>query len=304
LGFDILEVFEPYNKQVPKDNFVAAVRKAFQQAGLGRGKLKLAVEEKTLPLVVLRILTDEFPNVEIVEACPAVEIARRTKTKREIELLKNVAEVVNVGHKELMKLTREAGKHEFELWAAVTQAMHEYVGGKLFLSGELVCGPRNKTVAPGGPIDYVTKPGDLVEYDVSPRLNGYWADMANMMVVGAEPTEVQKKYARAARDSFYAGAEALRPGNRAKDVFEAARAAYEKYDLKLGHYIGHGIGTTVNEAPWFVPSDETILEAGMVVCIETGAYAEEASGKCEKTLIIREHGDPDIFPDFEWGIRI
>jgi Xaa-Pro aminopeptidase len=200
MDFSILEVFEPYNKQVPRDNFVATVRDAFQRTGLGSGKPKLAVEEKTLPLVVLRILMDEFPNVEIVEACHALEIARRTKTKREIELLKKVAEVVNVGHKELMKLTREAGKHEFELWAAVTQVMHEYVGGKLFLSGELVCGPRNKSVAPGGPIDYVTKPGDLVEYDVSPRLNGYWADMANVMVVKEVCTGSPRFVLRRCRD--------------------------------------------------------------------------------------------------------
>jgi Xaa-Pro aminopeptidase len=302
-GFGILEVFEPYNRQVPRDNFVAAVRQAFQRAGLGKGRPRVAVEEKTLPLAVWRVLMDEFPNVQIVEAYPGVEIARRTKTEREIRLLKEVAEVVNVAHKEIMKQTREAGKTEFELWAAVTQRMHEHVGGKFFLSGELVCGQRNKTVSPGGPIDYVTRPGDLVEFDISPRLNGYWADMANVMVVGAQPTEVQKKYARAARASFYAGADMLRPGKKAKDVFEAARAAYDKFGLKLGHYIGHGIGTTVNETPWFVPSDDTVLEAGMVVCIETGAYAEEASGKCEKMLMIRESGAPEIFPDFEWGIR-
>jgi hypothetical protein len=42
----------------------------------------------------------------------------------------------------------------------------------------------------------------------------------------------------------------------------------------------------------------------MVVCIETGAYAEEATGKCQKMLIIRENAAPEIFPDFEWGIRI
>jgi Xaa-Pro aminopeptidase len=111
-------------------------------------------------------------------------------------------------------------------------------------------------------------------------------------------------YARAARDSFYAGAEALRPGNRACDVYKAAARAYDKYGLKLGHYVGHGIGTTVNEAPWFVPSDETVIEPGMVVCIETGAYGEEATGKCEKMLIVRHDGGPEIFPDFEWGIQV
>ena len=99
--------------------------------------------------------------------------------------------------------------------------MHAAAGGKQLLTGELVCGPRNKTVAPGGPIDYVTQAGDLAEFDVSLRLKGYWADMANVTVIGAEPTEEQKKYARAARDSFYSAADVLRPGNRACDVFRS-----------------------------------------------------------------------------------
>ena len=303
-GFDILQVFEPYESQTPAVNFVNAVRRAFQRAGLEKGQVRLAVEAKTLPLAVTRILLEDFPNVELIEAGPAVEAARKVKTEREIGLLKHVAEIVNVGQKEVLVQTRQAGKTEFEIWSAVTEAMHEYAGAKLFMTGELVCGPRNMSVAPGGPIAYVTQPGDLCEFDVSPRVNGYWADMANVMVIGADPSEVQKKYARAARDSFYAAAEVLRPGNLAKDVFEAAARAYDKYGLKLGHYVGHGIGTTVNEAPWFVPGDETMLEPGMVFCIETGTYDQEATGKCEKTLIVRSGEGPEIFPDFEWGIQL
>lgn len=68
-------------------------------------------------------------------------------------------------------------------------------------------------------------------------------------------------------------------------------------------YAGHDIGTTVNEAPWFVPTDETVLEAGMVVCIETSCYSEEATGKCEKMMVIQPSGDSDIFPDFTWRSR-
>jgi methionyl aminopeptidase len=226
------------------------------------------------------------------------------KTEREVALLKRTAEVVNIAHKKLMELTQQAGKSEFELWAELTKAMHQEVGGKLFIAGEVVCGPRNKSVSPGGPVDYVAKAGDVAELDISPRVNGYWADMANTMIVGAAPSALQQKYARAARESFYAGVKMARPGNKASDIFIAAQEVYPKYGLKLGHYAGHGIGATVNEAPWFVPSDQTILEAGMVVCIETGAYSEEATGKCEKMMVIQPSGDPDIFPDFEWGTPI
>lgn len=301
LGFGILEVFAPFAKQASRDNFVAAVRQAVQQAGWSGRKITLAVEERTLPLAVLRVLQAEVPDLTLVEAGPALAKARQIKTAREVTLLKHSAEAVNVAHKELMRLTRQAGRSEFELWAGITQAMHEFVGGKLYIAGEVACGPRNKSVSPGGPIAYVTQPGDVAELDISPRINGYWADMANTMIIGVEPSEIQKKYARAARESFYAGVSKARPGHRACDVFAAARDAYDKYGLRLGHYVGHGIGTTVNESPWLVPSDETPLEAGMVICIETGAYSPEATGKCEKMMVIQPSGDPDIFPDFPWG---
>ncbi|RPI53633.1 MAG: hypothetical protein EHM56_07060, partial [Chloroflexi bacterium] len=138
LGFGILEVFEPFARQDARANFVATVRQALQQAGLAHGRPRLAVEEKTLPLSVARVLSEEFPNVTLVEAYPAIEMARKVKTGREIGLLKCVAEVVNTGHKEVLKQTRQAGKSEFELWSAVTQAMYEHAGAKFFMSGELV----------------------------------------------------------------------------------------------------------------------------------------------------------------------
>lgn len=304
IDFGILEVFAPFNKQERRANFAAALRQALRQAGLGGTKIRLAVEERTLPLIAHQIIQGESANVELVAADDALVRARMIKTPREIGLLKAAAEVVNVAHKELMRVTQQAGMSEFAIWSALTERMHEHVGGKFHIAGEVVCGPRNKSVSPGGPVDYVTQPGDIAELDISPRINGYWADMANTMVIGAEPTALQKSYARAARESFYAGVAKARPGNRARDIFAATSDAYTKYGLKLGHYAGHGIGTTVNEAPWFVPSDETLLEAGMVICIETGCYSEEATGKCEKMMVIQPSGDPDIFPDFSWGTLI
>jgi len=304
ISFDILEVFEPFKSQDRERNFKQACENLFKQVGLHRGNIKLGVEGRTLPMAVSKILTDGFPNLDLVEVEQALAKARRIKTKREIKLLKAAADITNIGHKELIKQTREAGKTEFELWSAVTQVMNEKAGRRLILTGELVTGPRNRYIAPGGPIEYLTKPGDLAEFDVSHRLNGYWADMANVMVIGAEPNQEQLKFARASRDSFYAGVNQLRPGKQAKEVFEACSIAYERYGLKLTHYAGHGIGTTVNESPWFVPTDDTKLVPGMVVCIETGAYAEEATGKNEKMLIVQESGDPEIFPDFEWGVPL
>ena len=304
LAYGLIQLFPPYEKTSPKDNFIGLLRGTLKKAGLGNGRAKLAVEEGSLPAVVMRVLSSEFPNVELVDASSALTVARLIKTEREIELLRFTAEVINVGHTELIKQCREAGKNEYEMWAAITQAMHLKADRPLFVSGELVTGERCREIAPGGPYNHVTKPGELARLDISPRVNGYWGDLTNTLVIGGvEPTEKQKLFGVAAREAFYAAAEMLRPGRKARDAFDAAKAAFVKHGLEIGHYAGHQIGVTVNEAPWLAPYDETTIQAGMVFSIETGSYEGldgQVGARVEKSVIVYESG-PEIFPDFKWG---
>ncbi len=53
---------------------------------------------------------EKFPDIEMVDAHSSVELARQIKTEREVKLLKSIAEVVNVAHKELRKHTLTAIK--------------------------------------------------------------------------------------------------------------------------------------------------------------------------------------------------
>jgi len=302
VSYEPVNWFEPVNG---RENFLGRLREMLRQAGLNGSSATLAVEEKTLPAVVLRLLMDEFPQVRLVEAGDALAAARMIKTARELELLRFAAEVNKAGHTELLRQTREAGKNEFVMWAAVINAMELKAGHPLMVFGELVTGARCKMVAyPGGPKDVTTKAGDLALMDMSPRVNGYWSDTTNTMVVGGvAATAKQKLYGVAAREAFHAAAEMLRPGRQAKDAYLAAEATFEKHGLKIGHYAGHQIGVAVNEAPRLVPYDETPIRAGMVFSIEPGAYEGpngDSGARMEKSVIVHESG-PEIICDFEWG---
>jgi Xaa-Pro aminopeptidase len=140
--------------------------------------------------------------------------------------------------------------------------------------------------------------------DMSPRVNGYWSDCTNTIVIGGvEPTVKQKLYGVAAREAFYAAANALRPGGKACDAYFAAENTFAKHGLKIGHYVGHQIGASVNEIPRLLPFDETPIEAGMVFSIEPGSYEGpqgEVGARMEKSIIVRENG-PEVLCDFTWG---
>jgi len=97
-----------------------------------------------------------------------------------------------------------------------------------------------------------------------------------------------------------AGAEALRPGARARDVEKAVRVAFAKHHLPVAHYSGHQIGTSVNERPRLVQYDDSIIEPNMVFAVEPGAYGGETA-RAEKVVLVTETG-PEILSSFEWGM--
>src|SRR5262249_24237358 len=235
----------------------------------------------------------------------ALDSARRIKTARELDLLRAAADVNKAGHIELLNQCKQAGKNEFEMWSAVIRAMETKAGHSLFVFGELVTGQRCSAVNyPGGPQNCVTSPGDLALMDMSPRVNGYWSDCTNTMVIGGvEPTANQKRYGVAAREAFHAAADTLRPGRKAHEAYDAAKATFAKHGLEIGHYAGHQIGVSVNENPRLVPFEQTVVEEGMVFSIERGAYEGpqgNAGARMEKSVIVHASG-PEIICDFEWG---
>jgi Xaa-Pro aminopeptidase len=299
------EVFVLDRPVSPRDNFLNSVRETLHKAGLHHGKAKLAVEERTLPMAVQRLLANEFPNVELLEAEVALAAARLIKTARELDLLRAAAEVNRAGHTELLKQCQQAGQNEVAMWSAVIHAMEQKVGHPLMVFGELVTGKRCGAVNyPGGPKDRVTAPGDLALMDMSPRVHGYWSDCTNTMVIGGVmPNAQQKRYGVAAREAFHAAADTLRPGRKAHEAFDAAQATFAKHGLQIGHYAGHQIGLSVNEHPRLVPFEQTVIQAGMVFSIEPGAYQGpdgDTGARMEKSVIVRADG-PELLCDFVWG---
>jgi Xaa-Pro aminopeptidase len=284
-------------------NFINAIRQILRDAGLSSGG-RLAIEPRTLPALVLQLLQREMGAVELQDATPSLEAARSIKTPREIELIRQAIAVADAGQQALLTCSHSSGVSDLEVWDEITGGMERSLGRPLVASGELVTGERTRTVAPGGPISRRVERGDTGLLDISPRVNGYWADCTNTVVFDAEPTPDQRRYFHAARDAMEAGAEALRPGARARDVEEAVRVAFAKHHLPVAHYSGHQIGTSVNERPRLVQYDDSIIEPNMVFAVEPGAYGGETAptgARAEKVVLVTETG-PEILSSFEWGM--
>jgi Xaa-Pro aminopeptidase len=144
----------------------------------------------------------------------------------------------------------------------------------------------------------------MARMDISVRYHGYWCDCTNTVVLGAIPTDEQRRIFKIVREAYEVARSKLVHGNRLCDVSAAEADCYRRYGMEPQVYTGHQIGCGVNEEPRIVCYEDEIIEPGMVVCIEPQQYGSQGGGigvRLEKVISITE-GGPVELNTFEWGI--
>jgi methionyl aminopeptidase len=135
-----------------------------------------------------------------------------------------------------------------------------------------ICASPNSMVVHGIPGSYELKRGDILSIDVGVVKDGWVADAAMTVPVGAVGPEAEKLLA-VTKASLFAGVEQMRPGNHLGDVSAAIQQAVESEGLSIIRtLVGHGIGREMHEEPqvpnFGEPGKGPELEEGMVLAIE------------------------------------
>jgi methionyl aminopeptidase len=131
----------------------------------------------------------------------------------------------------------------------------------------------NEQAAHGVPGDRVIRAGDVLNVDVSAELEGYYADTGGTRVVS--PTNALKtRLCHAARTALEEAMKRARAGQPISGIGAAIERTATKYGFKVIENLGsHGIGRSLHEEPehipgYYDPTDERVLEKGMVITIE------------------------------------
>lgn len=135
-----------------------------------------------------------------------------------------------------------------------------------------VCVSVNEVICHGIPRKRILKEGDIVNVDVTPILNGYYADASKTFFVGTPGSEA-KKIVRVARESLRRGMSMVRPENTIGDIGWAIQKYAEGEGCSVvREFVGHGVGFEFHEppqVPHFGKKGEGIdLVPGMVFTIE------------------------------------
>jgi Xaa-Pro aminopeptidase len=190
---------------------------------------------------------------------------RARKSPWEIDRLRLAAQVVEEAERECIDAIAP-GVSEQELVDRFEEACR--ARGAIPLGAHIGAGPRSvlplvstfrRTVAEH----------DIVKLDVICSRQHYKADTARTVAVGRADDAARAAF-EAVRAGAQAAIDAIRPGAVVGDVFAAAvgavrRCGFPEFDR---HQVGHGIGLEIHEPPALAREDGTILEPGVVVCVE------------------------------------
>ena len=205
------------------------------------------------------------------------------KSKREIELMRQVCKVVALTYEELEKNIKP-GMTTYELDKLAEKTMRSLgatpaqIGYDPGIRGvppypAATCISINDEVIHGVPSNKrIIKDGDIVSVDLVALKNGYNGDAARTFLVG-NVSEEAKRLVEATKQAFFEGIKYAKKGNRIGDVSHAIGEYVKSQGYSVvREFEGHGIGKEMHEEPE-IPNYGKAgrgirLEPGMTLAIE------------------------------------
>ncbi|HYL83723.1 MAG TPA: type I methionyl aminopeptidase, partial [Candidatus Angelobacter sp.] len=132
----------------------------------------------------------------------------------------------------------------------------------------------------------VIQDGDLVKLDLVAEKDGFFADAAVTVRVGAVP-ETAAALARCAESAFQQATRSARAGNRVSEIGRAVEQETHRCGFRVMRELcGHGVGRGIHEPPsvpnFYDPRSKTRLTEGLVITIEPIIAAGTGRGVLQK----------------------
>jgi len=292
-----------------KDNYFKAMQQEVTNSG------RVGIEYDHINLENLKKLQDTLSDAELVDISKMTMRQRMVKSAEEIELIRNGAQVADIGGAACVEAIGE-GVPEYEVALHSTQAMVREISRRYpesdimdtwtwFQSGINTDGAHNPVST------RKIQKGDILSLNCFPMIGGYYMALERTLFFDhasdrhLEIWDVNVEVHRR-------GLELIRPGARCCDIAEELNEIFSKHDLlqyrtfgyghsfgSLSHYYGREAGLELRE------DIETVLEPNMVVSIEPMVMLPEtlpgAGGYREHDILVVTDDGAENITAFPFG---
>jgi Xaa-Pro dipeptidase len=247
-------------------NAIEALLRNFNAAKIGVAGLEL-MEARFVDAI------RRSTGCEPVSATALVENFRRFKTAEEIETVRKAARLADLGYQYFVD-TITVGMAEYELVAEVEAFLKARGAEDNFMligsGGTDVFGMRP-------PTERRFQKGDNVTTELSPQVNGYYAQICRTLVLG-EPSPNQQRSFEIFHEAQQAAQEFLKPGVNISDVARVQndvfrRAGFGEYTgAKYTRVRGHNLGLHADENPYVLEDVDCLVDQNMVLIAHPNTY--------------------------------
>ena len=220
-----------------------------------------------------RWLADATRSFKLDDATALLDKLLMHKSAGEIAAVRRAAEIADEAYVEFLRMVRP-GRRQFEIVADLEAHLRRRGCPDNFM----IIGSGGKDVlGMTPPSERRIAVGDLVSTELTPAVDGYFAQICRTLVVG-KASEAQRRAFGVFVEALEAGIAAVRPGVRAADVAKAENDVFRKHGL--GEYTtsqwtrvrGHGMGMFADSKPHILEDVNTVLEPGMTLIVHPNTY--------------------------------
>jgi len=220
-----------------------------------------------------RWLADATRSFKLDDATALLDKLLMHKSAGEIAAVRRAAEIAGEAYVEFLRMVRP-GRRQFEIVADLEAHLRRRGCPDNFM----IIGSGGKDVlGMTPPSERRIAVGDLVTTELTPAVDGYFAQICRTLVVG-KASEAQRRAFGVFVEALEAGIAAVRPGVRAADVAKAENDVFRKHGL--GEYTtsqwtrvrGHGMGMFADSKPHILEDVNTVLEPGMTLIVHPNTY--------------------------------
>lgn len=208
-----------------------------------------------------------------VSATFDVEEIRRIKTPREMELMRKAADLADRGYQYFADVI-EVGMAEYELVAEVESFLKTHGAEDNFM---LIASGGTEVTGMKPPTGRRFREGDSVTTELTPQVDGYWAQICRTLVLG-EPNAKQRESFSIFSEAQKAAVDFLKPGVNIADVARVQNDVFRKYGYgeytgpKYTRVRGHGLGLHCDENPYVLEDVHYTVKEGMTLIAHPNTY--------------------------------
>ncbi|MGH3212158.1 MAG: M24 family metallopeptidase [Trebonia sp.] len=254
---------------LPDTREIAAVIAA---ATPGAGRIGVTQLE-LMPRAVLGPLREALPGSELVNATRMMDLVRLVKSDWELEQMRRAGVVCSAGWDAFVAAVKP-GVREYEIVAEVEAQIKSMGAQDNFM---LMASGRDEVRGMTPPGNRQLQVGDMVRTELTPSLDGYYAQICRSVVLGP-PSEGQLRSFDLFNEAVEAGLAAVRAGVTGGDIARAENDVFRSHGYgeytssKYTRVRGHGHGLHPDETPALLEDDETVLEENAVIIVHPNTY--------------------------------